>query len=274
MKNLHLLPTEKPSRLHTWINDKGLRAALYEEPQLENPNTAKNIYITSDEEIKDGEWHLHYYENKPVISKSHNNAVKTINEIAEQFGYKKIILTTDQDLINDGVQAIDDEFLEWYTKNPNCEEVEVIQLRKSSGYYDKEEVWHWDFLAYKIIIPKEEPKQDRTCTNNCSVVCGECQILEPKQETVEDAAEKWVFDINGNRWSNNDNTAGDNYGSFITGAKWQQEQNKNLYSEEDMIEFADFYYQYKELIKLNNWEIIEISKEDVFKKWFEQFKKK
>ena len=54
------------------------------------------------------------------------------------------------------------------------------------------------------------------------------------------------------------------------GAKWQQEQDKNLYSEEDMIEFADFYYQYKELIKSNNWETIEVSKEDVFKKWIEQ----
>ena len=62
--------------------------------------------------------------------------------------------------------------------------------------------------------------------------------------------------------------------SFIAGAKWQQEQDKNLYSEEDTIEFADFYYQYKELIKLNNWETIEISKKDVFKKWFEKFKKK
>jgi hypothetical protein len=36
----------------------------------------------------------------------------------------KIILTTDQDLIKDGVQAIDDEFLEWFVKNPSCEEVE------------------------------------------------------------------------------------------------------------------------------------------------------
>jgi hypothetical protein len=40
-----------------------------------------------------------------------------------------------------------------------------------------------------------------------------------------------------------------------------------------MIEFADFYYQYKELIKLEKWEIIEISKKDVFKKWFEQYKR-
>ena len=60
---------------------------------------------------------------------------------------------------------------------------------------------------------------------------------------------------------------------FRLGSEWQQEQSKNLYSEEDMIEFADFYYQYKELIKLQKWEIIEISKKDVFKKWFEQFSK-
>ena len=60
---------------------------------------------------------------------------------------------------------------------------------------------------------------------------------------------------------------------FRLGSEWQQEQSKNLYSEEDMIEFADFYYQYKELIKLQKWEIIEISNKDVFKKWFEQFKK-
>ena len=61
---------------------------------------------------------------------------------------------------------------------------------------------------------------------------------------------------------------------FRLGSEWQQEQSKNLYSEKDMIEFADFYYQYKELIKLNNWETIEVSKEDVFKKWLEKYKKK
>jgi hypothetical protein len=70
--------------------------------------------------------------------------------------FKKIILTTDQDLIKDGVQAIDDEFLEWFVKNPSCEEVEVVMnlcfLKvkiKESGIY-----------GYKIIIPKEEPKQE------------------------------------------------------------------------------------------------------------------
>jgi hypothetical protein len=40
-------------------------------------------------------------------------------------GYKEILLSTDELLIKDGVQAIDDEFLEWFVKNPSCEKVEV-----------------------------------------------------------------------------------------------------------------------------------------------------
>lgn len=39
-------------------------------------------------------------------------------------------------------------------------------------------------------------------------------------EEIRDGADEWVFDKNGMKWSNNDNTAGDNYASFIAGAKW------------------------------------------------------
>ena len=49
---------------------------------------------------------------------------------------------------------------------------------------------------------------------------------QERQETLEEVAEKWVFETNGHKWSNNDDTAGDNYGSFIAGAKWQQEKDK------------------------------------------------
>ncbi len=59
----------------------------------------QNIYITSDEKCKEGDW---------FISKEgdlHNN-------FGWNFGDRKVILTTDQDLIKDGVQAIDDELTE------------------------------------------------------------------------------------------------------------------------------------------------------------------
>jgi hypothetical protein len=45
-----------------------------------------------------------------------------------------------------------------------------------------------------------------------------------KQETLDEAADKWVFETNGHKWSNNDDTAGDNYGSFIAGVKFQQDK--------------------------------------------------
>ena len=48
------------------------------------------------------------------------------------------------------------------------------------------------------------------------------------KETIEGAAEKWVFETNGHKWSNNDDTAGDNYGSFKEGVKWAEEQMEKL----------------------------------------------
>ena len=51
-------------------------------------------------------------------------------------------------------------------------------------------------------------------------------------------------------------------------------QQERMYSEEDMIMFADFFHNYKELLKKEKWEILELSKKDILKKWFEQFKKK
>jgi hypothetical protein len=69
--------------------------------------------------------------------------------------YYKIILTTDPTLIADGVQAIDDEFLEWFVKNPSYESVEV----EKDQYIDKTISDTEVFTDYIIIIPKEEPKQ-------------------------------------------------------------------------------------------------------------------
>jgi len=78
-----------------------------------------------------------------------------------------IILTTNDLLIKDGVQPIPDEFLEWFIKNPNCEEVEAEEVYfHGSGYYDKNALSKtqreiFSFMKrYKIIIPKEEPKQE------------------------------------------------------------------------------------------------------------------
>ena len=74
----------------------------------------QKIYITSDEAIKQGDWCI--YNTGEIIQ----YLVKLNAD-----NLKKIILTTDQDLIADGVQKIDDDFLNWFVKNPFCEMVEV-----------------------------------------------------------------------------------------------------------------------------------------------------
>jgi hypothetical protein len=155
MKNIHLLPTDKPSRLFIDVDDNKLKICV---PLGGEHMMNQHIYITSDEEIKEGDWYYHL-ERKTV----HNTSEKAdyfVNNT--KYGkFKKIILTTDQDLIKDGVQPIDDEFLEWFVKNPSCEFVEVNDWLDDNGNI----AWGGDkryqicnHLYDKIIIPREEPK--------------------------------------------------------------------------------------------------------------------
>jgi hypothetical protein len=51
--------------------------------------------------------------------------------------------------------------------------------------------------------------------------------LPSDEEIREDGADTWVFKTNSMKWSNNNCEAGDNFGSFIAGAKWMKEQILN-----------------------------------------------
>ena len=116
----------------------------------------KELFITSDEEIKKGDWVLN------PIYKTVYKWIKNSDIYFDRIDAKKIILTTNDQLIKDGVQAIDDEFLEWFVKNPSCESVEVENKKLFDGFLDPEygsSKWRFE---YKIIIPKEEPKQEIT----------------------------------------------------------------------------------------------------------------
>jgi hypothetical protein len=225
MKNIHVLSTDKPSRLVK--NGKGLLLVEIPKSYTFFGNTVSaNIYITSDEEIKEGDWCL----DMECFSETRQNweevfIYKSVGE--DHWDNKKIILTTDQDLIDDGVQAIDDDFLEWFVKNPSCEFVETIyglfnpmgrQVDPNNlGQNHSQCIW-----KHKIIIPREEPKQERKR--------GIIITHVGKQETLEEAAEKWFKEIGGEA-------------SFMKaiefGTKWQQEQEKNKYNEEEVDELLD-----------------------------------
>jgi hypothetical protein len=160
MKNIHILPTDKPSRLY--IDNKGKYNLEIGQVDFK---TFKNIYITSDEEIKEGNWYASFiFDEKTKWTTTKLDCVvkanlnKTNEYLVEPFSKycKKIILTTDQDLIKDGIQEIDNEFLEWFVENPSCEEVEVDLFPKNSN------------KLYEIIIPKEEPKKEYNYIGECN----------------------------------------------------------------------------------------------------------
>jgi hypothetical protein len=251
MKNIHILPTDKPSRLY---KDDNQVLTLNTHPVLKGIFTNgigsnQHIYITSDEEIKEGDWFLSLTHDESYLEVYKYDGTTYLGED------KKIILTTDQSL--DGIQSIDDEFLEWFVKNPSCENVE-IEIKPMFPMYSTfiESIDNPPFygnLKRKIIIPQEEPKQ----------------------ETLEEAAdiERIAMDKLKNKWghlytfgypqrpfpTNYENDLNNIKIGLYEGTKWQQER---MYS--DMEEYSAFVLKsYKEGLPLL-----------LAKEWFEQFKNK
>ena len=216
MKNIHVLPTDKPSRLSILNSGKLNFGAEF----ISSSNSkAVNIYITSDEEIKEGDYGL-------LV-----NEILNYNKMIELFSVTqghKIILTTDQDLIKDGVQAIDNEFLEWFVKNQSCENVEIynwISFSKNMRYY-----------ATKI--PKEEPKQEDCCTpvgqikryKDC-IGCDKKPKQDLEKETLEEVeqltAVEWLFDKLNECFLKLENGKY-SYTDFVNASKEVKEQAKEI----------------------------------------------
>lgn len=202
----------------------------------------KNIYITYSEKIKDGEYGL---SRLGEIIKFHSGY--------DYRYYAKIILTTDQDLINDGVQGIngvmasDFRFLDWIFDHPNCEYVDIKKYMLC-GYcgqencHNLEHLDEEDVLLYEAIIPKEEAKQETL----------EESALRLYPIKIESCMEGKI-DVNS--YERN---------LFIEGAKWQKER---MYSEEEVRKISlDFFYHW--------WNSKGTNTEQGFKEWFEQFKNK
>ena len=134
--------------------------------------------------------------------------------------------------------------------------IELMRLDESVGLYVEQ-------------AKNEEPKQrlekyserfdnDKSPIGNPDT-WGKRIVEEHKQKTLEEVAENYkIKTIKSGRSHRVEYTKQIKL-DFISGAKWQQEQDKNKYSEEDMNEYAIYI--------LNNSVITP-------KEWFEQFKNK
>jgi hypothetical protein len=262
MKNIHLIPTNKPSRLRIGNNGNFVFGMMQTYIQSRNDfYTNQHIYITSEKED--------FNENDYVITKDGRLVQVSYLLSKDLDGAFKVVIASDPDLIADGVQAIDDEFLEWFVKNPSCESVEV-----KKGFADGT-AWGYNFLDYKIIIPEEEPKQEIIASEEDAKIFVDTIENPPapneklktafekqlNQETLEEAAGRLYPD-----GCDGTNRSAEIYRRiFIDGAKLQAER---MYSEEEVIEHLNHLIMMpsSKLDKFTNDE------EMVTMKWFEQFK--
>jgi hypothetical protein len=170
MKNIHLLPTDKTSNLTIRCKTSEL---MYSYKAFGNMvcydviiNKNQHLYITNlDEDSKyylSGTYIIHNNKIHEVIeNKGLYISVKELSHIDIRADLcKKIVFTTDQDLINNGIQAINDDFLQWFVKNANesgvpFDRCEVEVIPNSSWGFDTTEP---KLLGYKLIIPQEETK--------------------------------------------------------------------------------------------------------------------
>jgi len=249
MKNIHIIRTNKPSRLLQKVSGLQLHQIPFKDVNKIGCN--RHIYITSEE--KD------INENDYIITKDGRLVQVSYLLFKDLEGASKVILTTDQDLIKDGVQSIDDEFLEWFVKNPSCEFVRLKDSKIAKdhiwdGTNDGEIIWEKE-----IIIPQEEPNPFELPKTLPDDVFFK-SLEEPKQETLEEAG-KFAEIRYLERLDNFQKC--DFKDGVIEGAKWQKEQDKNKYSENEVKNILECYLHY--LTADSNLDADE---------WFENYKKK
>jgi hypothetical protein len=143
MKNIHVLPTDKPSRLYLGNNGNFVFGMIQTSIQSKNDDfTNQNIYITNDEDIN---------ENDYIITKDGRLVQVSYLLSKDLQGASKVVLTDNQDLIKDGVQEIPEYFLIHYIVGNNP--IEYVEIKEHLESIDTMKI------NYELIIPKEEPKK-------------------------------------------------------------------------------------------------------------------
>jgi hypothetical protein len=276
MKNIFVIPTSQLTTLH-------FDEALFISPNLQISKTinsdveGRNIYITSDEDINEG-WHFNSSigVNKQVFVKEED--IKMLKSIYGDIPIhlKKIILTTDPELIEDGVQAISDDFLKWFIKNPSCERVDIESY--VNGNVQR---------IYEIIIPQKETKSHSFCetpqekcsmnycdengcqnkTTNNFEICDKCNV--GWQEAIENVLRTEFETIIRNQTNSNvEFLLESNNASYIIWleAKYQAEISNNEDDIREAFRQGQENVEYTEMYGLDT----KLTEQE----WFAKFKKK
>lgn len=127
-QNMYVIETKSLTDIY---KDKG--GNIIYSPFTDLPNvTGLHIYITSDDEINENDWHINRTMNE--VDRASRNL--SINHKSDgEFGasirkqYKKIIFTSNINLISDGVEALGSNFYLWFAENSDLKHVKIISQR-------------------------------------------------------------------------------------------------------------------------------------------------
>ncbi len=293
MKNLYILKSEKPSILGYDFDEDCyhiLSGLGYFDHQdlIEN----RNIFIASDEAIKEGQFVYCHERNlfgkveEIQMAKFNGDSDMLYFEVNDEEIWCKIsscqtiALTTDADLIKEGVQAIDDEFVQWLAQNPQCESVKIRKkppvraIAKGVGIKSFDNGW-------KIIMPKSDLASNLKRTldgmtqedfdKEWSKIVAEgfegpsFAEKEEQRQHIRSIMEydeqlglyEEIHEDNADKWRNNLETIEEKHvghpiddidkeyiKGFNDGAKWHAENSDKKYSEEDMIEASMYGYNF------------------------------
>jgi hypothetical protein len=237
MKNLYLIPTDKPSKLFFNHIKRFEKYQFSKEPFINGFTYTSNyhVYITNDSDIKKGDWFIHSSHGTTNIYKAKSVVKESIITTCDNGCWiqfcRKIILSTDEDLIADDIQSIDDDFLQWFINNPSCVVVEVDSFCKygdncpSEGAYNKQ---HLCDVGYKIIIP-EDPNPFELPN-----VLPDDVFNKSLEELAEKEYPKLIVEnpsCNGYNELKHIDINEECRNAFMEGAKWQQKQ---MYREEEV----------------------------------------
>lgn len=145
MKNIFILPAKSfKSKLAIYLNKEytelhgvGELAFCKDDIGWSDFWRPQELYITSENPIEVDDWCLSLSKDAAYGEVYRCWDVALINEED-----RKIALTTNKNLIQEGVQEIDLTFLQWFISNSKCESVGLVTQYKTSGgewiSYDKD----------------------------------------------------------------------------------------------------------------------------------------
>lgn len=197
-KNIFIIPTQK-SVLGFRNNHYILRL---DEPFTKYGNAnPQHIYITSDEEIKEGDFRIEEGNNNTfhVYDTPDHQTANWCN----QNGCKKIVITSDPILIEHGIQAVPDGFLKGFVNNPkdsySVRHVLVSPMGREVDPFNITQNHSGCEWIYKVYLPTENPINlvfECSCMRyeaGCfSANCRSCG-LPPKQKTAVEPEKLYTY---------------------------------------------------------------------------------